>query len=154
MLNIIMCIICIIYCFQEFICYDDGCHLCKFAQHARRKNVTTTAQKLSETKIVIDKMHMVGHTDKWCKENCDPNDFRALDKVCVCIYRLAKCVHYGYLCILQVDTEACEQCFSWLSCYAKMTRRMQRPTFLFFILYMCDLHNIREESKIKRSYFM
>ena len=31
--------------------------------------------------------------------------------------------------MLQVDTEACEQCFSWLSRYARITRRMQRSTF-------------------------
>jgi hypothetical protein len=72
-----------IACSQEFICYDDGCHLRKFTQHSTRKNVTATAQKLSETEIVIDKLHMAGHTDKWCKENCDPHHFQALDKVCV-----------------------------------------------------------------------
>ena len=72
-----------VYCFQEFICYDDGCHLRKFAQQSARKNVTIIAQKLSETEIVIDKLHMAGHMDKWCKENCDPHHFQALDKVCV-----------------------------------------------------------------------
>ena len=55
---------------------------------------------------------------------------------------------------LQVDTEACEQCFSWLSHYAKITRKMQRSTFLFYVLYMCDMHNLREESKLRRSHFM
>ena len=55
---------------------------------------------------------------------------------------------------LQVDTEACEQCFSWLSRYAKITRKMQRSTFLFYVLYMCDMHNLREEGKLRRSHFM
>ncbi len=36
---------------------------------------------------------------------------------------------------------ACEQKFSWLSRYAKITRQMKQEHFLFFILYMCDLHN-------------
>ena len=57
-------------------------------------------------------------------------------------------------CVFQVDTEACEQCFSWLSRYARITRRMQRSTFLFFTLYMCDMHNLREESKLRRSHYL
>ena len=31
--------------------------------------------------MVVDKMHMKGHTDPWCKEHCDPSKFQALDKV-------------------------------------------------------------------------
>ena len=49
----------------EFICYDDGCHLCKYARHSTRCNLTPTAKKLAEVKIVIDKMHIMGHVDKW-----------------------------------------------------------------------------------------
>ena len=70
----------------EFICYDDGCHLRKFAQHSTRKDVTPTAQKLSNIKIVIDKMHMEGHTDKWCMANCDPHLFMELDKVSLSLW--------------------------------------------------------------------
>ena len=54
----------------------------------------------------------------------------------------------------QVDTEICEQVFSWLSKYSRMTKHMNRTTFIFFILYVCDLHNIREEGKLKHSAFM
>ena len=35
----------------------------------------------SMVNIVIDKMHMKGHTDKWCHDNCNPNLFKQLDKV-------------------------------------------------------------------------
>ena len=66
----------------EFICYDDGCHLRKFALHKSRKDVTPTATKLSNIEIVVDKLHMEGHTDKWCMVNCDAYLFKALDKVC------------------------------------------------------------------------
>ena len=41
-----------------------------------------TTQAISQMSIVIDKMHMAGHVDAWCKENCDPHKFRDLDKVC------------------------------------------------------------------------
>lgn len=77
----------------EFICYDDGCHLRKFAQQSTRKNVTPTAQKLSKVEIVVDKLHMEGHTDAWCKANCDPYLFKALDKVSICQIRKITKVH-------------------------------------------------------------
>lgn len=70
----------------EYVCYDDGCHLRKYAQHSTRRNVTPTAQRLSNIEIVIDKLHMEGHTDKWCKDNCDPHLFRALDNVSTWMY--------------------------------------------------------------------
>ena len=127
----------------EFICYDDGCHFSKFAQNSTRKDATPTAQKLAKIEIVIDKLHMEGNTDKWCIANCNPQLFKALDKVSACHIRLSKrrvpyatmhllCKHSS----LQVDTEACEQCFSWLSRYARITRQMQRSTF--FVL--CTVH--------------
>lgn len=42
-----------------------------------------TAQKLASVQIVIDKLHMEGHVDKWCLTNCDPHLFHDLDKVSV-----------------------------------------------------------------------
>ena len=55
------------------ICYDDGCHLRKYARNPCRSSQTSTAKILSEINIVIDKMHMAGHVDQWCKTHCDPN---------------------------------------------------------------------------------
>jgi len=37
---------------------------------------------LSKMEIVVDKMHMAGHVDKWCKETCDPRIIEDLAKVC------------------------------------------------------------------------
>ena len=65
----------------DYICYDDGCHLRKFARHSSKQDVTPTAQKLASVEIVIDKMHMAGHVDKCCLENCDPHLFSDLDRV-------------------------------------------------------------------------
>ena len=31
--------------------------------------------------MVVDKMHMKGHNDAWCKENCNADKFEALKKV-------------------------------------------------------------------------
>lgn len=69
-------------CFlTEFICYDDGCHLRKYARKANRKDLTQVAQKLAVMEIVVDKLHMQGHTDGWCHRNCDPNLFSELNEV-------------------------------------------------------------------------
>ena len=38
-------------------------------------------RRLADIEIVVDKMHMSGHIDEWCKANCDPNKFAHLDKV-------------------------------------------------------------------------
>ena len=66
------------------ICYDDGC---KFARNPNRRDVTTMAKKLASVEIVIDKLHMQGHVDKWCLANCDPHLFRALDKVMLHVHK-------------------------------------------------------------------
>ena len=67
--------------FTEFICYDDACHLKKFARNPVRAKLTSEAEKLATTHMVVDKMHMKGHTDVWCKENCNADKFEALNKV-------------------------------------------------------------------------
>ena len=45
----------------EFLCYDDGCHLRKYAYNECRRGLTTTTKKLASTEIVIDRMHFRGH---------------------------------------------------------------------------------------------
>jgi hypothetical protein len=65
----------------EYLCYDDGCHLKKYASNPSRSGLSKTSKFLSDITIVIDKMHMVGHVDKWCKEFCDPSNFQELNEV-------------------------------------------------------------------------
>ena len=45
----------------EFLCYDDGCHLRKYAYNECRRGLTTTTKELASTEIVIDRMHFRGH---------------------------------------------------------------------------------------------
>ena len=40
-----------------------------------------------------------------------------------------------------VNTEVCEQLFSWLSNVSPMTKHMNRWRFLFIMLYVLDSHN-------------
>ena len=66
-----------------FLVYDDGCHLrCyMYAMNPSRKDLTPTMKKLADMEIVVDKMHMKGHTDQWCRLTCDPHKFRDFHKV-------------------------------------------------------------------------
>ena len=67
----------------EFICYDDGCHLRKFARNPVRNNLTPASTLLSKLEIVVDKMHIKGHVDPWCLQTCDARKFKSLDKVTI-----------------------------------------------------------------------
>ena len=67
--------------FAEFICYDDGCHLRKYATNPKRINQTSTATRMASIEIVVDKLHFKGHVDAWCHQHCDPYKFPELEKV-------------------------------------------------------------------------
>lgn len=43
----------------------------KIAQNPARKGLTPTTKKIFSMEIVVDKMHIASHTEKWCLENCD-----------------------------------------------------------------------------------
>lgn len=80
---IILCItvFCIIHVTLEYICYDDGCHLKKYAINPQRSQSTETANSVSQLSFVIDRMHMKGHVDSWCKKTCDPSLFPDISNV-------------------------------------------------------------------------
>ena len=78
------------YTMLGFLCYDDGCHLKKFACNSKRKDSTTTSKWISSLDIVVDELHFRGHVDKWCHEHCNPNDFDELNKVHVCVWIFIK----------------------------------------------------------------
>ena len=105
----------------------------------KRCDLTPCTKLLSESiEIVVDKMHMAGHTDQWCHKYCDPRKFRTLKmyetKLSKANTNLARNNTGGYWSLWTA--------FSWLFKYAKMTRRMNRNTFVFFLLYIYDLHNV------------
>ena len=73
----------------ELICYDDACHLKKYATHKERKVLTATAGRIASMTIVVDKLHFRGHTNKWCQEFCNPYKFDELNEL-----RFVKHVHW------------------------------------------------------------
>ena len=38
---------------------------------------------VATSSIVVDKMHMKGHVDRWCKENCDARNIEELREVTI-----------------------------------------------------------------------
>lgn len=40
--------------------------------HDSRKDLTPVTKKIAEIEIVVDKLHMQGHIDGWCRHTCDP----------------------------------------------------------------------------------
>ena len=56
----------------EFVCYDDACHLKKYAQNRMCRNITGTNQKMADTEMMIDRFHFKNHVDPWCKQPCNP----------------------------------------------------------------------------------
>ena len=70
-----------LYWTPEFIVYDDGCHLRKYAANPKRRELTPTTRKIADTEIVVDKMHFKGHIDQWCKRFCNPYNFPELETV-------------------------------------------------------------------------
>ena len=59
----------------------------------------------AELSILVDKIHMKGHTDKWCMENCDSRKVEEFNNVCK-----TKLIIVWVL-VLQIDMEVCEQTF-------------------------------------------
>ena len=134
---------CVFLILAGTLCYDDRCHLKKYALNPTRKEITPTAARLAALNIVVDKMHFKGHTDSWCHDHCNPYNLRELDKVSSTLLVLV--VQHTMSCLIiiyiQVDTQICEQTFSWMSRYSRITRHMNREHFLFYLLYISDLHN-------------
>lgn len=56
------------------------CHLRKFSKNPIWI-VTPEANRLAKVEMIVEKMHMKGHTDPWCRENCNAAKFEALEKV-------------------------------------------------------------------------
>jgi hypothetical protein len=63
------------------VCYDDACHLVKYATNSVRSTLTATAKRMAEMSYVVDRMHFKGHIDPWCKSNCNPDRFPAMEQV-------------------------------------------------------------------------
>ena len=103
-----------------------------------KSTLTDTARKITAMEVVVDKMHFKGYTHQWCRLHCNSNDFDKLAKVCIFTQSLHAChlLTAYHLDCGQVDTEICKQTFSWLSRYARITRHMNKPHFMFYCMFV------------------
>ncbi|XP_044181754.1 uncharacterized protein LOC114956987, partial [Acropora millepora] len=54
------------------ICYDDACHLKRFAQNPIRCSKTDIASRSCEMEILCDRFYFKNHVDGWCRTYCNP----------------------------------------------------------------------------------
>ena len=54
------------------ICYDDACHLKKFAINPSRSELTEVSKNMSQLECYIDRFHFPNNVDKWCKKERNP----------------------------------------------------------------------------------
>lgn len=54
------------------ICYDDACHLKKFAHNPVRSTQTALAARITGMQILCDRFHFKNHVDGWCRRHCNP----------------------------------------------------------------------------------
>eukprot|EP00111_Clytia_hemisphaerica_P005748 TCONS_00016667-protein len=107
------------------IVYDDACHLLKYSKNPVRKDDTNTSKRIATLEMKIDRFHYRNHVDPWCRRVCNPKTSDHL---------------------AGVNTETCEQLFSWFSKYAPMTKHMNRQRFIFLTLYLLHFHNKKKLS--------
>ena len=77
------------YSLIDTICYDDACHLKKFATNPKRCNLTDVASVIAKKNIVCDRFHFKNHIDKWCVKNCNPYE---CDELKVLAIFLRRCI--------------------------------------------------------------
>ncbi|CAH3141983.1 unnamed protein product [Porites evermanni] len=121
----------------ETICYDDACHLKKYANNPARNSLTATTRTMAGMEMVVDKFHFPNHVDRWCKTNCNPYNTKCFN----CLSNENCLTPFLFDFFRDVNTEVCEQLFSWLSRFSIITKHMNRWRFLFLMSYLLDQHN-------------
>ena len=76
--------------------------------------------KLKNVKYVVDKLHIQGHTEAWCLQNCHPKLFPDLEPV---------------------NTVICEQVNFWLGRYKYIVKHMNIYRFNFFLYIILNQYN-------------
>ena len=99
------------------LAYDDACHLKRFIM---RRKENTNLDAIRQLNLVVDKMHFKNHVDKWCKKNVNP---------------FSNSIFNG------INTQVCEQTFSWLCKYKHSLSNMRKSRFQMVIISVCHLRN-------------
>ena len=85
---------------------------------------------IASFKYFIDKFHLRNHRKKCRKDfNIKLSDDEELKKI---------------------NTQICEQTFSWFSQFKRVTRHMNADNFVVFVLCMCHFHNKKMIHKLQQ----
>lgn len=106
----------------SFLVYDNACQL---MLHIKKqfKNRTHRTKRLEEaTKVnyIVDRLHIVGHSQAWCKDVCHPDLFPELKGV---------------------NTIICEQINFWLGRFKFIMKHMNQCRFNFFLYIILNQYN-------------
>jgi hypothetical protein len=112
----------------EYIVYDDACHLRRYLENSKNHiSKTDRLNNLCSKKFVVDKLHIQGHTERWCHLNCHPNLFPDLT---------------------DINTVVCEQINFILGRYKYIIKHMsaERCNFYIYIL-LNELNKIKLDGR-------
>ena len=84
----------------------------------RKENTSLDAKR--QLNLVVDKMLFKNYDDKWCKKNVNPFSNSTFN---------------------DINTQVCEQTFSWLCKYKHSLSNMRKSRFQIVIISVCHLRN-------------
>ena len=117
----------------QYLVYDDACRLRRFIENRLSDETRETSRldNITPNKIiyVVDKLHIQGHTETWCHENCHPRLFPELERI---------------------NTVVCEQINFWLGGYKHIMKHMNEIRYNFYLyIIFNEYNNIKINGKFK-----
>ena len=106
--------------------YDNACALARYSRHLIRCNRTTTAKQICDLKFVLDSFHVANHTA--C---IDPKHPQYLWEV----------IRANHPDLTDVNTQTCEQLFSWLDGFVKPVRYMRPVVMKIYVFLLLHFYN-------------
>lgn len=132
--------------------YDDGCHLVSYVRKRTGKDLTETdaLKTLAVTPISVDRMHFRNHVGRFCRLEMNPNK-----NPCMCVHALTcLCKRFSFPVLKGVNTQAAEQCFSWLGRYSAILSSMnwlRAPVYMIILFHSKNLAHVnRRPSEVFR----
>ena len=123
----------------KFLGYDRACGLEPFLQNLAKKDIYLAKYLLKNTKFLVDRFHVKGHTEQGCLPPVDN----------------PKCKYHPDLPVFSeisnVNTECAEQAFRWLNKLKLSLRQMSRYKFNFYLYEMVNIHNKLRELHLKEN---
>ena len=101
-------------------CYDDACHLKKFLINRKIETLSERGKQLSNKTHLIDKFHIYNHKDPYCLKNCNPYDYKEMDKL---------------------NSVVCEEINFWAGKFKYILKHMNYYRFHFYLYIIFNLYN-------------